>query len=131
MKKYNYSMIMALAVFMIFSGFSLMRLNGSMKKEEKKEIPAEVNTVLQKSCAGCHSVTSTNDKAKDKLNLTNWNNLSVTAQAGKLDEIRKTVTEGDMPPKKFLERYPDKKLTADEAKILTDWAKAESKRLSK
>jgi hypothetical protein len=31
-----------------------------------------------------------------------------------------------MPPKRFLEKNPDKKLTDEEIKILTEWVKKES-----
>jgi hypothetical protein len=131
MKRYNYFLISAIALVFILSGFT--RFNGSLlqKKIINREIPENVNTILQKSCSGCHSTLSTNDKAKDKLNLNEWNNYSNTALASKLGDIDKTVSEGEMPPKRFLERFPDKKLTTEEVKILHDWAKKESKILSK
>jgi hypothetical protein len=36
-----------------------------------------------------------------------------------------------MPPAKFLEKFPDKKLTDAEKKKLMDWAKNEAKSLMK
>ena len=36
-----------------------------------------------------------------------------------------------MPPKKFLDKYPDKKLTEEESKLLLNWASKESTILKK
>jgi hypothetical protein len=48
-----------------------------------------------------------------------------------LKEIAEVVEENEMPPAKFLEKNPDKKLTDAEKKILMDWANSEAKALMK
>ena len=71
---------------------------------------------------GCHSSESKNVKSKGKLNFDKWENLSMMKKTGKLNDIIKTVKEGKMPPKKFVTKYPDKKLSEDQAKQIIDWA---------
>jgi hypothetical protein len=48
-----------------------------------------------------------------------------------LKEIAEVLEKGEMPPKKFLEKNPDKKLTEEQVKILTDWSKKEMDALLK
>jgi hypothetical protein len=48
-----------------------------------------------------------------------------------LKEISEVVEENDMPPAKFLEKFPDKKLTDADKKILMDWADNQAKSLMK
>ena len=43
----------------------------------------------------------------------------------------KTLGENKMPPKKLLAKYPDKKLTAEESKVLIDWANKQKLILNK
>ena len=57
--------------------------------------------------------------------------LSVIRKIGAYKEIGETVEEGEMPPKKFLQRYPDKSLTDDERKLLMNWSKKEAELLVK
>jgi len=45
--------------------------------------------------------------------------------------IGEVVEKNEMPPKKFLERKPESKLTELEKKTLMDWAKKEAEALVK
>lgn len=85
-------------------------------------IPEDVNAILDKSCFGCHNVDTKNDKGKKKLMIDQLGDLSKAKLVGKLGEISDVVEANDMPPAKFLEKYPDKALTEDEIKILKGWA---------
>ena len=91
--------------------------------------PEEVMTVLERSCFDCHTSESSNVKAKSKLNFSKWEELKPTKQVGKLDGIRETIEKGDMPPKKYLEKYPDNALSEEEVKMITEWANAEMDKL--
>lgn len=91
----------------------------------------EVNAVIQNKCFGCHNTDSKNDKAKEKLDFKVMETLSGPDKVKAYREIGDVLKEEEMPPKKFLERYPDKALTKDEHKMLTDWAKAEAKNAMK
>lgn len=90
--------------------------------EEGFVIPDDVNQILEKSCFGCHNVESSNDKAKDKLMIDQLVELSKTKLIGALGDIGEVIEENEMPPEKFLAKYPDKALTDDEAKRLKEWA---------
>ena len=94
-------------------------------------MPENVKAIVEKSCFGCHNTDSRNEDAKEDLDFKTFDKLSKIKKIGKLKHIIETVEEAKMPPKKFLEKYPDKKLTADEAKILTEWAKNEAASLIK
>ena len=74
---------------------------------------------------------SSNDKAKEKLLIDKLTELSKAKLVAKLDGIAEAVGKNEMPPEKFLAKYPDKALTKEEAKQLMDWAKAASEELMK
>ena len=118
-----------LGIFLTAS-FSLHGANNDAKSKAN-ETPEEINKIIKKSCFGCHNADSQNDKAKDKLDFKKFESLSNPDKIHALREIGEVVEEGDMPPKKFLERYPDKALTADEKEALMDWAKKEAINLMK
>jgi len=97
------------------------------------EIPAEVQTVIDNKCYGCHNTESRGEKAKKKLNwdyFTNggYNSVKIYTKLGKIEKI---LSESKMPPAKFLERYPDKKLTNEESQLLLSWAKSQKEALLK
>ena len=57
--------------------------------------------------------------------------LSKAKIVAKLSDISDVVAEGDMPPKKFLAKYPDKGLTEEQAKALKAWADSTSDEMMK
>ena len=89
----------------------------------------DVKAVIEKSCFGCHNTDSKNDKAKEKLDLKTLDNLTTPKMIHALREINEVVEENEMPPEKFLAKYPDKKLSDAEKKLLMDWASKEAKAL--
>lgn len=131
MSKRYFIVIAAIFTIALFTGFSLITSVTRSAQDEKPVFPENVNAVFQRACIGCHSTESMNDKAKDKLDLAKWEEYSTISKISKLNEIGKVVSEGAMPPAKFLERFPDKKLTEEEAKILADWSRQEAGNLVK
>jgi uncharacterized membrane protein len=85
-------------------------------------IPEDVNAVLQNKCFDCHNVEARSDKAKEKLLLDELASLKKSKQISKLDAIAEVCEAKDMPPEKFLAKYPEQALTDDEAKLITEWA---------
>ncbi len=118
-----------LIVLMFVSGFASVTKNPAESKSVN--MPENVKAIIEKSCYGCHNTDSKNDKAKEKLDLKTFNTLEPTQMIHALKEITKEVNENEMPPAKFLEKFPDKKLTDAEKKILMDWANNEVKSLIK
>jgi mono/diheme cytochrome c family protein len=112
---------------------SIGLLNASVNPTETKTpaVPDNVKAIVDKSCFGCHNTDSKNDKAKEKLDLKTFDALGKKEMIHALGEIAETVEENEMPPAKFLEKFPDKKLTDAEKKILIDWANNEGKALMK
>lgn len=94
-------------------------------------MPDDIKSIIDKSCFGCHNTDSKNDKAKEKLDLKTLDSLDKSKMIHALKEISETVEEGEMPPAKFLEKFPDKALTDAEKKTLMSWAKNEAKSLMK
>ena len=93
------------------------------------EIPADVNAVLQDYCFGCHNTKSRNEKGKGKLTIDELGDIPKGKLAAKLNKIAEEVGEGEMPPKKFLEKYPDKEPSKKDRKLVVNWAKSAVKEL--
>lgn len=118
--------------FLVFL-FAALLTSASENKVENKAItmPDDVKAIIENKCFGCHNTDSKNDKAKEKLDLKTLDSLEPAKLIHAFKEINEVVDENEMPPAKFLERFPDKKLTDDEKKILMDWASNEAKSLMK
>jgi mono/diheme cytochrome c family protein len=91
----------------------------------EKELPEQVKAIIDHSCFECHNADSQNEKAREALDFKSLDELRKVKKITTLKEIAEVVEKGEMPPKKFLEKHPDKKLTEEQAKILTDWSKKE------
>lgn len=116
-----------MAIFMAATLFSTASENPTEAKAVT--MPDDVKAVIEKSCFGCHNTDSKNDKAKEKLDLKTLDNLTTPKMIHALREINEVVEENEMPPEKFLAKYPDKKLSDAEKKLLMDWASKEAKAL--
>jgi len=96
---------------------------------EEVDIPENVKSVLDNKCFGCHNTEAKSDKAKDKLLLDKLDDLSKAKMISTLGNISEVAAEGSMPPEKFLEQKPEKKLTEEEQKLLVEWADNTSEEL--
>jgi mono/diheme cytochrome c family protein len=85
-------------------------------------IPEDVSAIFDKSCFGCHNSESQSEKARKKLSIDKLGELSKAKLVGKLGEIEEVVEKNEMPPEKFITKYPDKKLTEEESIRLVEWA---------
>ena len=94
------------------------------------EIPENVSAILDNSCMGCHNSESKNLKGKKKLSFDKLNDLQGYKAIGKYTDIAEVIVEGDMPPKKFLSKYPERALSEEDQEILVSWAKDAAKGLS-
>jgi hypothetical protein len=112
--------IALIAIAVIFQ--SSILFNGNSNIAEDVNIPEDVKSVLDNKCFGCHNMEAKSDKAKDKLLLDKLGDLSKSKMIATLGNIGEVAGEGSMPPEKFLEQKPEKKLTEDEQKLLVDWA---------
>ena len=113
---------------------SLMSFNGPAnitytENSNGFTFPKKIKEILDQSCMGCHTKESSNMKGKMKLKLDQFSTLKKSKLVSKLNKIAKEVEKGDMPTKKFVAKYPDKVPTADQKKVLIDWARATAAKL--
>ena len=122
----------------IYSVVILMAVIGlsSLRSYEKKgvnladfDMPENVKAVVDNKCFGCHNAESQNDKAKEKLRWDQLDQLSKAKLVSTFSDIEEVLDEGKMPPEKFLEKKPEKKLTDEEKQILKSWAVSTSEKL--
>ncbi|MBC6368862.1 heme-binding domain-containing protein [Algoriphagus sp. AK58] len=125
-----------LAILPIAALIGLLFLQANPKPEadtvlafhpEAPALPAEVKAIVQQKCYGCHNANSKNEKGKAKLD---WDALEAAKKSkalASMGKIKETLEEGSMPPAKFLESNPDKKLTAEEAATLMQWSTGKKK----
>jgi len=119
--------IMGVLMFTVF-GFKLVN---TPSKSTAIDMPEEVSSIIEGKCFGCHNTDSKNDKAKEKLDFKMLESLAKPDKVHALRDIGEVLEENEMPPKKYLDRFPDKALTKDEKKALMQWAKKEAKNAMK
>jgi hypothetical protein len=115
--------------------------------ESTVAIPADVGTILARSCADCHTNTTVYPwyakvspvswflanhikEGRGEMNLSIWNTYSEKRKAKKLEEICEQVQQGEMPLPSYLWIHRDAALKEGEAKILCDWANAERAKIA-
>jgi len=98
---------------------------------ETLDIPENIKAIIDNKCMGCHSDETKSGKSKMKMNFDKLANgeYSTGKLISKLDKITKMLSKDKMPPQKFLDKYPDKKLTDDESKLISDWASETSAKM--
>lgn len=116
--------LLLLAAFILLPGF----MAGG---DSTFKIPKKVNAIIQNKCYGCHSAEGKSQKAKDKLNWDELAALPAEQQVEKIKGIQKVLEKGSMPPEKFLEKMPEKKLTEKESAAMSKWASKMVKKLGK
>ena len=104
-------------------------------------VPADVMSVLKRSCFDCHSdytsypwydhITPVNwwvahhiDEGKRELNFSQFNNYTPKRKTKKLEEIAETVENGEMPLKSYLIMHGNAELTPSERILIINWVKA-------
>lgn len=122
--------VSAIVFFFLFA--SLLSVTADkQKKDNATKLPDNVKSIIDKSCFDCHNTDSRNEDAKEELDFKKINSLSLMKKVSAYKHIRETIEENEMPPKKFLKKNPEKKLTNKERNILIAWAKKEAKTLVK
>ena len=124
------SFISGLVVLLLFVSAAVFAIEKPIVNPAS-EVPENVQAIIKKSCWGCHNTDSGNDDAKEELDFKKLVDLSLMKQISAYKHIGETVEENEMPPKKFLEKYPDRKLSAEEKQVLIAWAKKEAETLVK
>lgn len=100
-------------------------------QQNEYEFPADVQSVIDKSCYGCHSINGKSDDAKNALRWDNMHEYDKKKMLSVMDEIIEVIEKQEMPPKKFLANKPEAKPSEQEYAILKAWAEAEADKLLK
>ena len=105
----------------------------------KFAVPLEVKRVLQNACYDCHSnrtrypwyaeiqpvgwwLAAHVKDGKAHLNFSEFATYSSKRTVDKLDQISDEVSQQAMPLPSYKWGHPEARLTADQMKLLTDWA---------
>ncbi len=116
---------------LIFMNFSKIEYQTINPVNDKYEVPENVQAIIDRSCFGCHNSDSKNEKGKKKLSWDLMKNGYKTHKIiAKLGEIEETLQKNEMPPEKFLAKYPDKKLSDKEREIMIKWAQDMAKKMA-
>lgn len=91
-------------------------------KKNNLTIPVEVQQVIDQSCYGCHHSGAKSEKALKALNFDKLTRLSKFKLVGKLQDMADVISDGDMPPEKFLAKHPEKGLSETQKTLLINWA---------
>jgi hypothetical protein len=124
------SLTSVLTVLFLFVAVSAMSTEKPTKKSPE-QMPDNVKAIIDKSCFGCHNTNSKNEDAKESLDFKKITGLSDIKKISAYKNIGETVGDNDMPPKRFLKKYPDKALTDKEKQELIAWAKKEAEAIVK
>lgn len=126
MKKMN--LFAGLFLTFFFVSFMLSAEENPPIKNPVK-MPANVKSIIDNKCMGCHNTDSRNDKAKEKLDFKTLEGLGKIKKIGTYNHIVEALEKNKMPPEKFLDKHPDKKLSEKEAKTIIEWANKEAEAL--
>ena len=123
--KRSYFIAALFAIIFVFAGASWQPKKSSVNtdlKENITSIPAEIQTILEKSCYDCHG-ESGKGMALSRVNFSNWDKYSPEKQTQKAEAICKVVTNRSMPPKGFVKSHPDAALTQEQIASICAWSK--------
>lgn len=126
MKKMN--LIAGLFLTFFFVSFMLSAAENT-PTNQPVNMPENVKSIIENKCIGCHNTDSKNDKAKEKLDFKTMEELGKVKKIGTYNHIVEALEKQEMPPEKFLARYPEKKLSEEEAELLMNWAKTQASAL--
>jgi hypothetical protein len=105
----------------------------------KYHVPETVQSILKTSCNDCHSNNTVYpwyanvqpvawwlqnhvNEGKAELDFSEFLTYSPKKAHHKMEEVIEMVKEGEMPLNSYLWVHKDAKLSADQKKLLTDWA---------
>ncbi len=114
--------------------------------EESGSVPAEVQMLLSRSCNDCHSnktlypwysqvspfswfLAGHIEDGRRELNFSEWGSYTASKKERKLEEICEMVESGTMPLAPYLWIHRDAALTAEQRKLICDWANEERGKL--
>ena len=130
---------LVMLTILIFFGIQFIPVERTNPPVEARAIgPQPVMDLLRRSCFDCHSNETVwpwygkvapfswidahdVNRARDKMNFSTWNRLSMADQERLMDEIWKKVKVGDMPPPMYVFGKQEGRVTTDHHRMLREW----------
>ena len=131
-----------LGLLLLFAGIQLVPVDRTNPPVLSRiEPPAEVRTILERSCYDCHSnetrwpwysrvapaswfMANHVRHGRGDLNFSEWPALDFELQEHAMHDIVEQVGEGNMPLRSYLLLHRDAKLGPEDRETLVRWAKA-------
>lgn len=119
----------------------------SLALESRVQVSPLVSAIIDRSCSDCHSnktrwpwysnvapvswfVIDHVNEGRQNLNFSEWGRYTKRDTDGRLKQICQEVKAGAMPLSSYTPLHPGSKLSAEDKKILCDWANAERQRIN-
>lgn len=114
--------------------------------EATANVPEHVAQILTGSCNDCHSnktvypwysnvspfsrlLADHINEGRRELNFSIWNTYTAKKKRHKYDEICEQVMSGEMPHNQYLWLHREARLSAEDKKLLCDWAETEKAKI--
>lgn len=147
--------IILLVLFALFLGIQFIRPDKNIASERSDmhlsaqvELPNKIEATLDAACYDCHSNTTRYpwyaelapiswwiaehvEHGKGHLNFSEYGNYSTDKKIHKLEEVIEYTENRKMPLPSYLTQHPEARMSQDEVKELTDWARSLKAELEK
>jgi hypothetical protein len=113
-------------VFLILvSGLFILNFSVSGQEHTKlfPSLPDDVYKIVSFSCVPCHT-SDGGLMPRSKLNLTEWDQYSLSKQKARAEKMYSMLKKGAMPPKSARETRPEIIPTEDQIDIIKKWAES-------
>ena len=121
-------------------------VNEAETLEASVQVPENIRAVMKRSCSDCHTNTTVYpwysqispvswwlknhiDEGRRELNFSVWATYQPKRKAKKLEEVCEQINEKEMPLPSYTWVHRDAILSAEESKVLCDWATAEKAKI--
>ena len=146
-KKWIQRILLALAVIFLLAQFVRpARSNPPVDETKALQAPPHVQSILDRSCADCHSHRTTwpwysnitpvswwlvdhVKEARHELSLSEFGTYEPKKAAHKMEEVCEMIEKGEMPLREYLWLHPSARLSEADKRTLCEWAKGEEHRI--
>ena len=121
-------------------------VNEAETLEASVQVPENIRAIMKRSCSDCHTNTTVYpwysqispvswwlknhiDEGRRELNFSVWATYQPKRKAKKLEEVCEQINEKEMPLPSYTWVHRDAILSAEESKVLCDWATAEKAKI--
>ena len=121
-------------------------VNDAETLEASVQVPENIRAIMKRSCSDCHTNTTVYpwysqispvswwlknhiDEGRRELNFSVWATYQPKRKAKKLEEVCEQINEKEMPLPSYTWVHRDAILSAEESKVLCDWATAEKAKI--